>query len=86
MPRIKAFVSILLLVVGVSAQAGPSQDFNTLLADAWDWQLTQYPEFASRLGDRRNNDQWTDISLAAYKRRHAEQSVLLRRLRVIDSS
>jgi uncharacterized protein (DUF885 family) len=86
MQRIRAFTSILLLVVGVSAQAGPSEDFTTLLADTWDWRLTQYPEFASRLGDRRNNDQWTDISLAAYKRRHAEQSEFLRRLRAIDSS
>jgi len=86
MHRIRAFTSILLLVVGVSAQAGPNENFNTLLADAWNWQLTQYPEFASRLGDRRNNDQWTDIGLAAFKRRHAEQSEFLRRLRVIDSS
>ena len=86
MQRIRTFTSILLLVVGVSAQAGPSEDFTTLLADTWNWQLTQYPEFASRLGDRRNNDQWTDISLAAYKRRHAEQSEFLRRLRAIDSS
>ena len=86
MQRIRAFTSILLLIVGVSAQAGPSEDFITLMADTWNWQLTQYPEFASRLGDRRNNDQWTDISLAAYKRRHAEQSEFLRRLRAIDSS
>jgi uncharacterized protein (DUF885 family) len=86
MQRIRAFTSILLLVVGVSAQAGPSEDFTTLLADTWNWQLTQYPEFASRLGERRNNDQWTDISLAAYQRRHAEQSEFLRRLRAIDSS
>ncbi len=86
MQRIRAFTSILLLIVGVSAQAGPSEDFTTLMADTWNWQLTQYPEFASRLGDRRNNDQWTDISLAAYKRRHAEQSEFLRRLRAIDSS
>ncbi len=86
MQRIRAVTSILLLVVGVSAQAGPSEDFNTLLAEAWDWQMIQYPEFASRLGDRRNNDQWTDISLAAYKQRHADQSAFLRRLRVIDSA
>lgn len=86
MRRIRAITSILLLVAGVAAQAGPSEDFATLLAEAWDWQMIQYPEFASRLGDRRNNDQWTDISLAAYKQRHADQSAFLRRLRVIDSA
>lgn len=86
MQRIRAVTSILLLVVGVSAQAGPTEDFNTLLSEAWEWQLVESPVFASRLGDRRNNDQWGDISLAAYERRHTEQSDFLRRLRAIDSA
>jgi hypothetical protein len=49
------------MVVGVSAQAGPAEDFNTLLTEAWEWQLVESPVFASRLGDRRNNDQWGDM-------------------------
>jgi len=57
-----------------------------LLAEAWDWELAEKPVFASRLGDRRNNDQWADLSLAAYEQRFADQSDFLRRLRVIDSS
>ena len=81
---IRALTGILLLVTGVSALAGPSEDFNALLAEAWDWQLLENPELASRLGDRRYNDQWTDISPAAYERRSAEQTGFLRRLRAID--
>ena len=83
---IRALTGILLLVTGISALAGPSEDFNALLAEAWDWQLLENPEFASRLGDRRYNDQWTDISPAAYERRSAEQTDFLRRLRAIDSA
>ena len=86
MRRAQILATPLLLIVGISAQADPGEDFVTLLNDAWEWQLNEYPVFASRLGDRRNNDQWTDISLDAIARRYEEERVFLRRLRVIDSS
>ena len=35
-------------------------DFQSLLEEAWEWQLAENPVFASRLGDRRKNDQWTE--------------------------
>ena len=38
------------------------------------------------MGDRRFNDQWTDMSLDAIGRRQGEQQEFLRRLRFIDSS
>ncbi len=86
MRRAQILATPLLLIVGISAHADPGEDFVTLLNDAWEWQLNEYPVFASRLGDRRNNDQWTDISLDAIARRYEEERVFLRRLRVIDSS
>ncbi len=86
MHRIQTPMSVLLLVVGVSAYAEPTEDFNSLLADAWEWQLVESPEFASRLGDRRYNDQWSDLSLEAYERRNEQQRGFLSRLRAIDSS
>jgi len=86
MPAIKPFVTVLLLLMGISAHADPSSDFAALLNDAWEWRLVENPVFASRLGDRRNNEQWTDISLEAIERRHQEERVFLRRLRAIDSS
>ena len=41
-----------------------------LFATEWDYQLEQYPTWASRLGDRRWNDRWEDRSLDAINTRH----------------
>jgi len=79
-------VIILFLFNGLPALAGPAEDFKALLDDTWEWQLTENPVRASRLGDRRFNDQWTDMSLDAIERRFGQQQEFLRRLRVIDSS
>jgi prolyl oligopeptidase len=84
--RAKYFLTALLLAAGLSAHAGPAEDFAQLLADAWEWRLNENPVFASRLGDRRKNDQWTDISLQAIERRHQDEQEFLRRLRAIDST
>jgi prolyl oligopeptidase len=84
--RTQVLVTALLLTAGLSAHADPAEDFATLLNDAWQWRLNESPVFASRLGDRRKNDQWTDRSLEAIERRHQDQREFLRRLRAIDSS
>jgi prolyl oligopeptidase len=84
--RTQVLVTALLLTAGLSAHADPAEDFATLLNDAWQWRLNESPVFASRLGDRRKNDQWTDRSLDAIERRHQDQREFLRRLRAIDSS
>jgi len=86
MRTIQILAAALLLPVGLCAHADPGEDFATLLTEAWEWQLTEYPVFASRLGDRRRNDQWQDLSLAAFTRRHEHQQAFLRRLRAIDSA
>ena len=86
MRTIQILAAALLLPVGLCAHADPGEDFATLLTEAWEWRLTEYPVFASRLGDRRRNDQWQDLSLAAFSRRHEDQQAFLRRLRAIDSA
>jgi len=73
-------------MVGLCAHAGPGEDLATLLSDAWEWQLAENPVFASRLGDRRQNGQWQDLSLDAFERRYEDQRAFLRRLRAIDSA
>ena len=86
MRRLAHFATTLLLIVGLGAHADPSEDFTALLHDAWEWRLNENPVMASRLGDRRKNDQWGDLSLAAVERRHENERGFLRRLRIIDAS
>lgn len=69
-----------------AAVAGPAEDFNALLDEVWEWQLRENPMFASRLGDRRFNDQWSDNSIAAIERRQNETREFLRRVYAIDRS
>ncbi len=86
MCRVPAFATSLLLTVACAANADPGANFAVLLHDAWEWRLHENPVMASRLGDRRRNDQWGDLSLAAVERRHEDEREFLRRLRIIDSS
>ena len=55
-----------------------------LFAAEWDFQLEQYPTWASRLGDRRWNNRWEDRSLAAIENRHSHHIEVLTRLRAIN--
>ncbi|HKO96933.1 MAG TPA: DUF885 domain-containing protein [Pyrinomonadaceae bacterium] len=52
----------------------------------WESDLQQSPTRASQLGDRRWNDRWTDLSLAAIKARHEHDQVVLQQLAKIDRS
>ena len=74
------------LFSSLQVHADAVDDFHALLDEHWEWQLRENPVRASRLGDRRWNDQWTDNSLEAFDRRHQAQQNFLRRLRLVDSS
>ena len=67
------------------AKADATADLDTLLAEFWESQMVNFPTFASSLGDRRFNDQWTDQSINAIDDRQAERREFLRRLYAIDS-
>ncbi len=86
MPITRCFVISLIILINSAAYAGPTEDFEALLDDAWEWQLVQNPVFASSLGDRRFNDQWTDNSIEAIERRQDERQAFLDRVIAIDSS
>ncbi len=77
-------IPLLGALLAAGALAAPGDEFAALLDEAWEWQLAEYPVFASRLGDRRYNDRWTDLSIDAYERRHEQRRELLRRLQAID--
>jgi uncharacterized protein (DUF885 family) len=51
-----------------------------LFTSEWDYQLEQYPTWASRLGDRRWNDRWGDESLDAIDRRNRHYIEVLTQL------
>lgn len=82
---LRLFLAMLpLFSCGSMAYAAPEDDFAALLDEVWQWRLAEYPVFASRLGDRRYNDRWTDLSLGAFEQRHESRRDFLHRLRSID--
>ena len=74
-----------LVVASRSLLAAPADDFQALLEEAWQWRLASFPVFASRLGDRRFNTEWADLSVAAHQQRNDDRRDFLTRLRAIDA-
>jgi len=80
---------VLTFVMPLAAQA-PNDDaakqLHALFAEEWEYELRANPLMASSLGDRRYNDRWPDVSLAAIGQRHAHDEDVLKRLAAIDAS
>jgi uncharacterized protein (DUF885 family) len=85
--RVWPFV-FLLLAFAVGGRSLPRQEGSKALHDlfsaAWDRDMQDRPEEASEMGDRRWNDQWTDMSLEAYARRDQHNKDVLAQLARID--
>jgi len=84
MTSLKIGLAALLLTASTATIADAATDFAALLDEHWEWTLVSDPLQASRLGDRRYNDQWPDQSLDAFERRHEETREFLRRVYAID--
>jgi uncharacterized protein (DUF885 family) len=75
-----------------SAQAQPAtvaarvSQLNALLAEQWEHNLKTNPEFASILGDKRYNDQISDLSQKAIDEQIAKDREFLARFEAIDPS
>ena len=80
----QALVAILVILLTGPAHAGATEDFKALLDEAWESRMSDFPTFASALGDRRFNTEWTDQSLGAIEARHLKDREILRRLYSID--
>ena len=82
------FVALLLFHASAQAQnnssAEASKALHALFAAEWDYQMEQYPTWASTLGDRRWNDRWSDDSLEAITKRHDHDRQVLTKLAQID--
>jgi len=70
MRSVLLFLLLLMLLLPAVAAAAPAADLearrkalNDLLAEQWEYTLKTSPEYASILGDKRYNDQLSDVSL-----------------------
>lgn len=89
-------LSLLLLAFALFAPSAISQELSAedldrrrvqlrrLLDEQWEATLRRAPEFASILGDRRYNDQVSDVSAAAVRDELKETAAFLRRFEAID--
>jgi prolyl oligopeptidase len=84
--RVLLCLALLLSAASLCAQdAAVTKRFNELLSREWEYRLKESPTFASYLGDKRYNDRWPDVSLAAISHRHEHQKEVLAELDTIDS-
>jgi uncharacterized protein (DUF885 family) len=80
----------LLLAAAVVAQPADLEArrkaLNDLLDEQWQQNLKENPEFSSILGDKRYNDQISDVSEAQIQRQLAEAKEWLKRFEAIDTT
>ncbi|MBI3877713.1 MAG: DUF885 domain-containing protein, partial [Verrucomicrobia bacterium] len=67
-----------------AATNSATRALHSLFDAEWDYTMQHNPTWASELGDRRWNDQWPDLSLAAIEAGHRHNQDVLARLRKID--
>jgi uncharacterized protein (DUF885 family) len=77
----------------MSAHSAPATDvptrvkaLNALLAEQWEYQLKESPEFATILGDYRYNDRFSDLSLAHAQQQKKDAQAFIARFEAIDTA
>jgi uncharacterized protein (DUF885 family) len=77
----------------IAARAAPAMDVATrvkaldaLLAEQWEYQLKESPEFATILGDDRYNDRFSDITLEHAQQQKKDAQAFLVRFGAIDTT
>lgn len=79
-------LAFLLLVPFTASAETPSERLGALFEEEWQYNLREFPTMASNLGDKRYNDRWPDVSLAAFSARNEHQRALLKQLQEFDAS
>ena len=76
-----------------TAHAAPAADvqvrvkaLNELLAEQWEYQLKESPEFATILGDYRYNDKFSDFSIAHAQKQKKDAQAFIARFEAIDTT
>lgn len=62
------------------------EQLKRLIADEWEYELREAPEFATIIGDYRYNDRWSDLSLAHVQRQRGDLQSWLKRFEAVDTS
>jgi len=77
----------------ISANAAPTGDvatrvkaLNDLLAEQWQYQLKESPEFATIIGDYRYNDRFSDITIAHALKEKKDAQAFVARFEAIDTT
>jgi uncharacterized protein (DUF885 family) len=87
MTRVVALLLIALFPLPLpGADPEATAQLHELFRSDWEWRLEQSPTWASRLGDRRYNDRWDDVSVAGIEAQHRYRLQTLERLEQIDAS
>ncbi len=89
---VRRFAALLAVTVAgaplavASAAATPSTDLAAVIADHWQWALTNDPLLATEVGDHRGDGRLPDASLAAADRAAATEATFIARLDRIDAA
>jgi len=86
-PKCLVMIALVVFIFGSSVlaqDAATTKVLHDLFTREWDYDLRESPTRASQMGDRRWNDRWTDMSLAAIQRRHNHDRQVLAELEKID--
>jgi len=87
------FIPVALIVAARSDQAADSQSlssrraqFSQLLADEWEYEMRESPEYATQVGDNRYNDRWSDLSIEHQLQQRKDAEQWLARFQAVDTT
>jgi uncharacterized protein (DUF885 family) len=78
------FALLVALTSTASAATDEHKRFAAFLDEDWEWQMREFPTFATLVGDSRYDDKLPDYSFEAIERRKAHRRDVIKRLQKID--
>jgi uncharacterized protein (DUF885 family) len=92
-PRLFLALLPLIGIISVPAHAGDApnlesrrKELNQLIADEWEYEMRESPEFATAVGDYRYNDKWSDSSLAYVPKQRDALEKWVTRFEAVDTT
>ena len=86
-------IPVALIVAARSDQASDSQSlssrraqFSQLLADEWEYEMRESPEYATQVGDNRYNNRWSDFSIEHQLQQRKDAEQWLARFQAVDTN